>query len=636
MGRLTVVKREVVRGATGAPGVNAVPADAFIADRVATPGSETRTALDDDFAAKSTQLEVEAGRLSVSELDETYASAATQDTVETGRLSTDTLGETYAARSVQDAVELGRLNDAVLTGRFGIPLLWIGAEQMWAGQGTPTAATIASFTSTWRFNASVDQGAIFSRRLPKEWLTFDVYAVGANGGAGTGAVRIVGQWKNSDRDGELFTGGLSAGSGGVQTVGLEHVQMSIKVRSGLLNDPTARHHFRIYRTPTDAADTLANDWELAGVLLVPTAFAQIEPELPEEPPSLEGRTFTQAHNALLDIQVHHQAGPPVDDTDDEEYKFFPGTDYSSRQIGISTSTFSGGKWGSIWDNRWNYGDAHSKKPNLTVQPVVMIGSRQARTVFTTQALAQAATRAQIRHYLGFSTGDIQSVWTAAGGLVGNIITDTQFRTTPETYCTTEFSDGGEVYMVATDYVVLPAFQFDASFDGVFLDYEPHDTRTPAETTAHISAITADCHAQGYQLFLYTNPLNGNAMPYNGIDATNLPTLLDTVDFITVLLWAGNDEGSIAASYAAQIAMFGTITTPEWAKIAITFELGPDSSGTTMADAEWVYDKMHEPGTTHPTTVVVWRNGAVHGGSPSRLLNKRLSMLLFGTDNPPTP
>lgn len=551
------------------------------------------------------------------------------------------LHETFASRATQDTVELGRLNNGVLSGRFGIPHLWIGAEQMWAGQGTPTAATISSFTSVWKFNSAADQGAVFSRRLPKEWATFDVYAVGANGGAGAGDVRLVGQWRNADRDGDLITGSISAGSGAVITAAAQHEQQRAKVRSDLTNDDTARHHFRIYRTPTDAADTLGNDWNLVGVLLVATSLVAIEPEFDdeEEEPAIEGRTFTQAMNALLDIAVHHQHTPPPDDLDDVEWQFFPATAYSSRQVDISTSTWSGGKWGTVWDNRWNYGDAHSKKPNLASQPEKKIGALKARTVYSSQALAMAATRCQVRHYLGYATVDIEAIWTAAGGDAADIITNAAWTASPETYATTPFTDAGEDYLVAVDTVILPPFQFDASFDGVWLDYEPHDTRTPAETLTHITNLVNDCHSVSKDLFLYTNVWNGGAMPYNGLDGTNAQDVLDVVDGMTVLLWSDNDEGSIEASYDNQIAMIetaGALDAAQWAKLAIIFELGTDSGGTTLDDAEWVYNKMHEVGTDHPETIVLWRKGAEHGGPPSRTLNKRISMVCFGTETPPTP
>jgi hypothetical protein len=95
------------------------------------------------------------------------------------------------------------------------------------------------------------------------------------------------------------------------------------------------------------------------------------------------------------------------------------------------------------------------------------------------------------------------------------------------------------------------------------------------------------------------------------------------------MWSENPDGDFQASWDAQMAVLGSLTTPDWAKIILMFEIGSDDS-TTLADAEWVYDKLHEGGTDHPTFVEFWRRGAQLGGARNRLVNQKIEMICFGT------
>jgi hypothetical protein len=409
------------------------------------------------------------------------------------------------------------------------------------------------------------------------------------------------------------------------------------VRTDLVNDATKPHLIRVRRDATHADDTLSGDWGLLGVELVPKTFVTFQPSVPAPPEDFSVQAFTEAMNdSLGGLRVWHQTNPPVDDTDDESFKYFPGTDFASRQVQLSTSTWTGGdKWVVMWDNRCNYGDAWVKDPNPVVQPRVMIGTRLAYSTFSTREMAMAATRTQIRYVLGMTQTEYEQPWVDAGGDPGDIISDATFRASPETYCTTPFTYRGITYEVSTDIVVLHPFQMGAGERGIMLDYEAHDTRSVADTTAHVQAIAADCATAGKELAFYTNPLNSDIQPYSGLDATNYPTLLDACDFFTVLLWAGAAEPTIQEAWDNQIALLGTMTTADWAKIAIIFELGTDATGTTLEDAEWVHDKLTEAGTDHPTNVIFWIHGTQHGGSLDRLTNKKISMVCFGTESPPS-
>lgn len=645
MGRLTVVKRQVVRGATGAPGVNAVPADEFIADRVATPGSETRTALDDDFAAKSTQLTVEAGRLSAADLEATFADQATQNTVETGRLSEDTLGQTFAARSTQDTVEAGRLHDDVLTNRFQIPSIYIGANQMVAATGSPSNSPSNSHVPVWRLDSATDESVAFSVKVPKAWATYDVKAIGHNGGAGSGVVRLKCLY-GSYADGDDVTVNTDVNAV-TFTVSAQNIRQTVKIHAIDPSDHTRTQVFRVLRDADDASDTLGNDWFLSGVELVATEFTIFEPELTEDPDDLDGQAFVQAHNAFLDgLQVWWSSIPPDSDAEDLDFKYYPGTDYASMNSDYVDSTWDlGDKWYTLWGSRFNYGTAFNTKPNILPSPQINSGSRECRSVFTTRQKAEAALKSQIRHLCGLSSGTVQAPWIAAGGIAGDLIAEQDLRDNPETYFTTAWTHDSTTYMVMVDKVLLPTALLGdgpnpSNTKGIRLDYEVQDDRTEAQTTALITDVAGVLHTAGYELSLFTNALNAPSLPKSGIGA-NLPTLFGLADKMVVWIWGSNAEGSVAASYDNQIATLGTLTTPDWAKIWLFFEIAPDGGfggngqGTTIADAEFAYDKLHEPGTDHPTGVEFWRRTAAMGGSQDRLVNRKVSMVCFGTETPPS-
>lgn len=230
---------------------------------------------------------------------------------------------------------------------------------------------------------------------------------------------------------------------------------------------------------------------------------------------------------------------------------------------------------------------------------------------------------------------VMAPWLAVGGAEGDFITEAEFRNNPATYCTVEFDGsiawaGEETYMVMVDRVVLPTPQFtDTRHKGVVLDYEVGDSRTVDETRTFIQNVAADIHASGRELFFYSNPLTAPTQPHHAVDETNLPDILAACDLVSLMLWSEAPEGNIPDSWDAQLARLGGVTGADWAKIVITFELGGgvNAPGTTMADADWVHAKLHEPGDEHPNKVMFWRNFAVAGSPES---NEKIWRVCFGS------
>lgn len=632
MGLPRVLDRRVATGHRGPQGLPGVGSAAWEANHLYTEGSIIQ-------APDGSWLTALAEHTSGATFDGDLGNWTTVE-VSAGSIANDALRASFADKSAQDTIEAGRLHDDVLTSRFRDEKLRIGASRFEITSASlPTKTFIGGFWPSWSLDKTTEEHVTTDEfNIPKEWAAFDVYVKGANSHAtNLGNVRLRVTWAQKGEGDDISTTTQQANAT-LSVAGLS-VRQSRKVLStNVPLDTTKAHIIRVTRVAGDALDDLDNDWRFTGIELRPTAFVHFEPEVPEPPEDLTGRTFTQAMNAALGgLLVWHQNPPPVDDADDEGYKYFPATATTTTQD-FTTSLWSGDKGPFVWDNRRNYDGAWNTKPNQLMAPNVYIGTRLCRAVFTTKALAMAATRAQVRRLVGMDAAAIEAVWTAAGGSAGDLITEAAYRASPETYCTTEFTHADVVYMVMVDKVVLPTPTMLGGADPstnkvVVLDYEPGDTRTAAETTAHITAMAADVQGAGYEVMLYGNPLTAYNQQFDGIDDTNLRTLFDAVDYLEIKLWSKATEGSIPASWAAQVAKLGTLTTADWAKIVIGFELGTNP-GTTLADAEWVRAKLTEPGSNHPTKVIFWRNHAQQGGSPDRLTNQKISMICFGTTTPP--
>lgn len=585
--------------------------------------------------------------------DEEFASKDLSDPETVNALTED-----YASRETQDVVEVGRLNDGILTGRFGVDRVLVAANAMQPAVGSPSFNALGSVTPTWRLDAALQEGVSFSVMLPRAWDTFDVYINGANGGAGAGDVQLK-CLHGPTAPGEDYTAGYTGGAAEIFTASAQNIRQQIRVRENLVaNESSAMpynasrtHTFRVIREGDQAGDTLANDWAIASVELVAKTYRVFEPVLPEEPENFAGRTFTQDHNFLIDsdLRIWMQAPPPDDDldADDPLYPYFPLTDNASATNFTPSNWSLGNRWIYQWIFRCNFGGQNTK-PNTPIPPIVKVGTKECRVVYTTLAKAQAATRATVRHILGgFTDAEIRADWLAAGGIAGDIITEAQWRASPGTYCTTDWewlpagSDTKTIYRVATDKVVLPTGRlsdgpYPALNKGVVLDYEVGDSRSPASTLAHVTNLIDDIHSKGKEAFFYTNPLTSIWMTYHGLDDANLAAIFDLADYSSVLLWGKQIEGSVSAGYTAQIAKFGAMSAADWQKVVLIFELGSATYGTTLEDATWVRNKIKEAGTSHPTKVMFWRNYAPQGGDENRLTNKKISMITLGTEFPPAP
>lgn len=355
--------------------------------------------------------------------------------------------------------------------------------------------------------------------------------------------------------------------------------------------------------------------------------------------------FTPADTAKINgINVWQQAPVPTSSSQNN-YKYWPAHNISTNQTpSIAASNWTEGKrWSFLWANRRNQGHDTNIKANLLPGSVVKHNDIECRTTYTTIEQANAATRAHVRYLLGMGMDSVQQPWLATGGRASDFITHDALKANPGRYCTgpiqrIQVSGVWMIYREIPNKVILPAARLvdgprpDLNA-GIVLDYEVQDSRTPQQTTAFIKSVADDVHRMGKKLVLYTNPLNAPTIEWTGLNSSNLPTILDSVDYLTVLLWGNNRERSVPASYDAQIKLLGPLTASDWNKILVVHELGKDDAGTTLQDARWVYRKLHEDGRNHPTNVMFWRDWAEQGGPCDTLPNKKIATVLFGEPKP---
>jgi hypothetical protein len=147
---------------------------------------------------------------------------------------------------------------------------WVSAGEFGAIAGTPAFGQVASRWAVMLFDASSTESAAASIAVPAAWTSINVDLYWTNAGAGSGNV----VWRLlADRAGNTETLAASAGGGDSTNLTIaapaQEVLKVSSLLSGQATDPTKVLNLRIIRTGGDAADTLANDAALLGVLITP-------------------------------------------------------------------------------------------------------------------------------------------------------------------------------------------------------------------------------------------------------------------------------------------------------------------------------------------------------------------------------
>ncbi len=316
--------------------------------------------------------------------------------------------------------------------------------------------------------------------------------------------------------------------------------------------------------------------------------------------------FTAADNARLTFPVFQQAPPPRG-TDD--YRYYPLTAAVSMQMaslhdapaGIATYFFH-------WGNRSTAplagpgGRTILRKANF--QPSSRALRRQ-RSGFSSVARADACTIAQLAVLLG----DAAPRSIAARGSGITLVPETAQADTGLT---------GPV-----DGCVLSAGPLPRNLTGVLLDFEVADGRTPEQALAMLQRYAAMVHASGRRALLLIDPFDAPTQRFTGISAVNAGRIVKAFDETTLMLWAGNVQHDIPASYKAQRAIIDAHGKVDPQRLIIDFDL----AGTSQQDAAFVRDAITRD---HLGGVIFWRNRAVQGGACSSDVNRKIAIVAFGS------
>lgn len=319
--------------------------------------------------------------------------------------------------------------------------------------------------------------------------------------------------------------------------------------------------------------------------------------------------------------------PTSDSESNDTYNMFPLTICQTQDmnfmVNVTTETLTPVDH-FIWANRWTEAGTHNSKPNP-------IFGQTCRLRFSNKATADAATEAEAAYSAGYGAHD-QSGYgfldlTEAGGIPdANVFTYDDFVQNLGSLCVSNYQG---FVTAPVDTVVLPQEKLadvpTAPKHGITIDWEVQDGHAASETTATLATLASIIHGRSLLLTLYTNPLDGALVPYNGIlgytsisstnMSTNTDTLLGLVDYFELLLSSQNPN--VRNSLANQVAKFAN---PVYAKFVVLWDLR-----NSVTNSATIRTAITGPYTF--AGVNFFRNGTTLGGWCGRSVNGEIANLL---------
>jgi hypothetical protein len=278
----------------------------------------------------------------------------------------------------------------------------------------------------------------------------------------------------------------------------------------------------------------------------------------------------------------------------------------------------------IWANRWTETGSNNSKPNG-------VFAQTCRLRFSSAATADAATEAEVSYSAGYNAHDQSGngyldLTEARGIPDANVLTYDDFVQNLGSLCTSMFHG---FPTAPVDTVVLPPEKLadvpTAPKHGITVDWEVQDGHKASETTAAFGTLASIVHGKGLLITLYTNPLDGALVRYNGFVgindrafanvSSNTDTVLGLVDYFDLLMSSRNPD--VPKSLADQVAQFAN---PVYAKFEIVWDLQ-----NSVADSATIRTAI--TGAQPFAGVNFWRNGTSLGGSCSRTVNEQIGNLL---------
>ena len=229
--------------------------------------------------------------------------------------------------------------------------------------------------------------------------------------------------------------------------------------------------------------------------------------------------------------------------------------------------------GMIEDNKGNF-------------PEVQINGKK-RFDFSTYHSANKCTELQLFALAGGSDSDVRSQiidfnrqpyqqkWSSQIKLARS-------TTMLDRYLATNMNSQGDGFL---DVCYVPRETLGDKIDGILLDYEPSDDRTPSNTRSFLGASVKVIHRGGYDSYLWANPLNRPGSKRSGIDSTNADELIKMFRKVSIMHSAEDPRFSQAnpidvASYLdEQMSVYGIQPGEydKYKKVYIIFDLSDHSS-----------------------------------------------------------
>lgn len=147
----------------------------------------------------------------------------------------------------------------------GGPAVWIAAPSFQAVTGVPSQTTQALRHAAWLLDSAATERLASSWDMPADWSSVNVDFYWTNAGAGTGDVRWQLFTDNAADGATIDASGTS--SHATVTAPAQDVLKVSRVGAAIALTASNYQNCRIGRVGGDAADTLANDVALLGVLI---------------------------------------------------------------------------------------------------------------------------------------------------------------------------------------------------------------------------------------------------------------------------------------------------------------------------------------------------------------------------------
>ncbi len=382
-----------------------------------------------------------------------------------------------------------------------------------------------------------------------------------------------------------------------------------------------------------------------------------------QPEAITNGYFTKAQIANVmpaGLKVLMEAPKPLDDVQDQtpanpdgvSYNYFPLTHSDTfnnlaesvstcttvrtmlRQWQMRSSVSASG--GVPWNDRPN-------NINITPTPTRVADGLECRLRIGSYDKADAATLAGIAHLLGALQNNDpsmpngqgwQDIALAAGFTLGQILSAAAILASPDALFPNVYTSKSGTYAVPAGDAMFVQQATGAQclgFDGIVLDAEAQDDRTPARQQALWTSINALVAAKGKVAVCFLNQLGiaGGGAERTGFDQSwlyQLPRLSNCKG--AIMCYGGNPQHDIASAIAAQKAMYsGPAGDQPYlpGEMMLIAGLGVGQTQISEADAYVIHAEL----LTGYWGVDIWRDGLPQGGGATDEVNRLISIILFG-------